>query len=66
MQKVGDYYASCMDENGINAKGLGALQIVLDRVQALTNTRDLGAEIGRLHRVGLNVLFNFGSGQDFN
>ena len=65
MQKVGDYYASCMDENGINAKGLGTLQIVLDRVNALTNTRDLAAEIGRLHRVGLNVLFNFGSGQDF-
>ena len=64
-QKIGDYYATCMDIDGINAKGLGSLQAVVDRIKGLNNTRELAAELGKLHRVGLNVLFNFGSGQDF-
>ncbi len=65
VQKIGDYYATCLDENTLNTKGLGTLQPYLDRIKALTNTRDLAAEIGRLHHVGLDVLFNFSSGQDF-
>ena len=31
-QKVGDYYASCMDEDAINKAGLKPLQPVLDRI----------------------------------
>src|SRR6185437_10003675 len=64
-QKIGDYYASCMDENSINKKGLQPMQAELDRIRAIKNTRDLSAEIGRLHRIAVDVLFNFSSGQDF-
>ncbi len=63
-QKIGDYYFTCMDEASINKKGLQPLQPELDRIRAIKNTRDLSAEIGRLHRIGVDVVFNFSSGQD--
>jgi putative endopeptidase len=63
-QKIGDYYFTCMDEASINKKGLQPLQPELDRIRAIRNTRDLSAEIGRLHRIGVDVVFNFSSGQD--
>ncbi len=34
-QKIGDYYYSCMDEAGINAKGTATLKPLLDRIDAL-------------------------------
>ena len=63
-QKIGDYYFSCMDETSINKKGLQPLQPELDRIRAMKNTRDLSAEVARLHRLGVDVIFNFSSGQD--
>ena len=39
-QKIGDYYASCMDENAIDRKGLTPLQPELDRIAAL-KSKDL-------------------------
>jgi endothelin-converting enzyme/putative endopeptidase len=63
-QKIGDYYASCMDETAINMKGIQPLQAELDRISAMVSTRDLTAEVARLHRDAVDVLFNFSSGQD--
>jgi putative endopeptidase len=63
-QKIGDYYSSCMDETSINKKGLQPLQAEIDRIRAMKNTRDLSAEVARLHKMGVDVLFNFSSGQD--
>ncbi|HZL56194.1 MAG TPA: M13 family metallopeptidase, partial [Bryobacteraceae bacterium] len=64
-QKIGDYYGSCMDQKAIDAKGLQPLQPEFDRIRDMKNTQDLSEEIGRLHRMGVDVLFNFSSGQDF-
>ena len=64
-QKIGDYYSSCMDEPAIDKKGLQPLQDELGRIRAIGNTRDLTAEVARLHRDGIDVIFNFSSGQDF-
>src|SRR5580658_6871848 len=61
-QKIGDYYFSCMDETSINKKGLQPMQDELGRIRAIRNTRDLSTEIGRLHRLGVDVIFNFSSG----
>ncbi|MHB1795267.1 MAG: M13 family peptidase, partial [Acidobacteriaceae bacterium] len=36
-QKIGDYYASCMDTAAINADGLKPLRPELDRIDALNN-----------------------------
>ncbi len=64
-RKIGDYYASCMDEAAIDGKGSAPLKPALDQISAISGLRELSAEIGRLHRQGVDVLFNFSSGQDF-
>jgi endothelin-converting enzyme/putative endopeptidase len=63
-QKIGDYYAACMDEKAIDAKGLAPLQPELDRIRALKDKSGLAQEMARLHRNGVDALFEFGSGQD--
>ena len=64
-QKIGDYYAACMDEGAIEKKGIEPLQAELDRIAALADKGALAAEVARLHRAGANVLFAFSSEQDF-
>jgi putative endopeptidase len=49
-QKVGDYYASFMDEDGIEAKGLAPLADEMARISAITNKPSLSAYLFR--RVG--------------
>jgi len=64
-RKIGDYYESCMDEKTIAAKGLAPLKPELDRIAGMQDIQDLSVETGHLHRLGINVLFNISSGQDF-
>ena len=64
-RQIGDYYAACMDEAGIDARGLAPLKAELDRIRQLSNKSQLAAEIAHLHRIGVPSLFEFGSGQDF-
>jgi putative endopeptidase len=63
-QKIGDFYASCMDEKQINAAGAKPLEPEFGRIAALANVADIQAEIARLQRSGIGGLFNFGSTQD--
>jgi endothelin-converting enzyme/putative endopeptidase len=64
-QKVGDYYSSCMDEKGIDKKGIAPLKPMLDRISALRDKSALTDEIARLHIAGVNAMFAVSSGQDF-
>lgn len=64
-QKIGDYYASCMDEATINKKGLAAIRPAMDRINSLKDKSELTDMIAHLHRHGIDVLFSFGSGADF-
>jgi putative endopeptidase len=64
-QKVGDYYATCMDEAKIEAEGLKPLQAELDRVARINNQGTLQEEIGHLHSIGFGALFTSSSTQDF-
>src|SRR5947209_15216432 len=64
-QKIGDYYSSCMDENAIEKAGTRPLDSDLKSIADLKSKDALAAEIIRLHREGVNVLFRFGSEQDF-
>jgi putative endopeptidase len=45
-QKVGDYYASFMDQDGIEAKGLTPLADEMARISAITNKASLSAYLG--------------------
>ncbi len=63
-QKVGDYYASCMAEDKIEALGAKPLAPEFARIAAVKNQRTLLDEVARLHTMGVNVLFGDGSQQD--
>jgi len=64
-QKIGDYYASCMDESAIEKAGAAPLDADLKEIASLKSKDDLAKQVLRLHRAGTNVLFNFSSGADF-
>jgi putative endopeptidase len=64
VQKVGDYYASGMDEKTIEATRTKPLDDEFKNIDAVKDRNDLLKEIAHLHTIGVNVLFNFGSGQD--
>src|SRR5438067_6291256 len=63
-QKIGDYYATCMDEAKIEAAGLKPIQAELDRIARVNNQGTLQDEIGHLHSMSLNAGFGSGSNQD--
>ena len=64
-QKVGDYYASCMDEAKIEADGIKPIQAELDLVSKVNDQKSLQAEIAHLHTFGYKALFGSGSTRDF-
>jgi len=63
-QKVGDYYASGMDEKTIDAMRLQPLDDEFKKIDAIADRNELLKEIAHLHSIGVDVLFEFGSGQD--
>ena len=50
-QKIGDYWAACMDENGIEAAGLKPLQPELERIDGLKSKTEITLEIAHLHHL---------------
>jgi len=55
-QKVGDFYASYMDEAGIEAKGLAPLKADLDRIAAVKDKASLSAYLGTTLRADVDAL----------
>jgi endothelin-converting enzyme/putative endopeptidase len=64
-QKIGDYYATCIDVNAVNQAGLKPLQPVLDRIAALKSKDGLPELTAYLDGIGAGTLFSFGSDQDY-
>jgi predicted metalloendopeptidase len=58
VQRVGDFYASGMNEAAIDREGLRPLTPWLSRIRAITNPRELLAIIAQLQAQGLNVGFH--------
>ena len=55
-----------MDEKTIDSKGLAPLKPELDRIGAMKqHAGSCRRRSARLHRIGVDVLFNLSSGQDF-
>src|SRR5262245_7771238 len=63
-QKVGDYFASGMDEKAIEAARTAPLNDEFKKIDAMKDRKDVLKEIAHLHSIGINAFFNFGSGQD--
>ncbi len=64
-QKIGDYYASCVDEPAIDAQGLKPLQPEFDRLAALDDKRELTGLLAHYQMIDVNAFFNYGEQQDF-
>jgi putative endopeptidase len=61
-QKLGDAYAACMDTAAVEKRGAEPLRPELERIKAIADNPSLMAELVRLQRTGVPVLFAF-SGQ---
>jgi len=76
-QKVGDYYAACMDEAGIEKTGARALAAELARINALKSKAAIAGQVAHLHQSLPGAwqgddnqtnapLFGFSGGQDLD
>src|SRR6185437_175153 len=64
-QKVGDFYASGMDEKLIDRVGVTALSPELDGISGITSLQGLQREVAHLQMIGVDAMFGFGQMQDF-
>ncbi len=65
-RKIGDYYGSCMDEAGIDAKGVMPLQPELDRIASLADRSALPSVLALLHQIGTPAFFFASSSPDID
>jgi predicted metalloendopeptidase len=63
-QKIGTYYRTCMDENGIEAAGLTPLEPQLQAIAAVTDRASLMTAIAQLQKIGVDTPLGFGSDAD--
>ena len=66
-QKIGDYFAACMDEAAVEKSSARPLKPHLEQIFAMKSKRDLPAVLARLHLVtgSSGPYFVFSSNQDF-
>jgi endothelin-converting enzyme/putative endopeptidase len=76
-QEIGDYWAACMDEPGIEATGLKPLKPELDRIAALKSKKEITLEVAHLQHLypgawqfgdnqSSSPLFGFTGQQDYD
>ena len=60
-QKIGDYYAACMDEAAVEKLGAKPIEPDLAAIDALKSVKDVAPLAARLHLEGETLLFGSGS-----
>jgi predicted metalloendopeptidase len=63
-QRIGDYYASFMDEQKLESLGLTPLNAELARIAAMKDKSELPAMMAHLGELGVRVPYDFGIHQD--
>jgi predicted metalloendopeptidase len=63
-QKLGDFYASGMDEATVNREGISPLQTELKRIDQVQDKTEFASEVADLHAMGLDPVFNLDGDQD--
>ncbi|HLJ27253.1 MAG TPA: M13 family metallopeptidase [Candidatus Angelobacter sp.] len=66
VQKIGDFYSSCMDEQAANKKGYTPIQPELDRIAAVKDKTQMLEAMAHEALIGPNPLFNFFSQPDLH
>jgi putative endopeptidase len=66
-QKIGDYFAACMDESAVEKAGAGPVKAYLDQIDALTSKKQLPALLAQMHlrTESQGLFFGFGASQDY-
>src|SRR5262249_4506378 len=64
-KKIGDYYATCMDDETINRRAGTPLEPDLKNIASLQSVDRLPELVAELHKAGVNALFGFGAEADF-
>ena len=64
-QRIGDFYAACMDTAAINRLGMAPLAQELDRIAALKDKAGLAQLLAHEQLLGVNAFMGFGEEQDF-
>ena len=62
--KIGDMYASFMDEAAANAKGIDPIKPWLTEIAAAQDKTALAVEMAKLTRFGVGGIYSIGVGQD--
>jgi putative endopeptidase len=64
-QKIGDFYAACIDESAIETRGIDAIKPQLEAVARLKSVHDIASVVAQLQlNFSGSVLFGGGSDQD--
>jgi len=63
-KKLGDYYASCMDEAAIEKAGTTGVKPLLAKTTKVKDARSWFAALTELHKAGITVVFGVGTGPD--
>jgi putative endopeptidase len=63
-QKIGDFWSMAMDSAKIEADGLKPIQPLLDKLNAVTDTKGLINAVSDFKKIGSNTLFSEYVGQD--
>lgn len=66
-QKIGDYFAACMDQSAIEKRGAEPIQTRLGLIAGMQSKADLPRVLAQLHLISDDdgMFFGFGSRQDF-
>lgn len=63
-QLIGDFYASCMDEEKIEAAGLKPLARTFERIEKIKDLKEMPEVLAHLHEQEVGAVFGFGSTPD--
>lgn len=63
-QLIGDFYATCMDEAGIEKAGTDPIKPFLQKIDEVNSKEDLQRVIAWFHDNGIPAVFGFGAGPD--
>jgi endothelin-converting enzyme/putative endopeptidase len=66
VQKIGDFYAACMDETAVNKAGYKPLNPELERIAAVKDKTQMIEVMAHEELVGPNPLFGFGASPDLH
>ncbi len=64
-QKIGAFYAACMDEAAIDKAGDKPLVPTIGAIEAISNKTALAPEVAQLQSEGVSAFFRFGASPDF-